>query len=227
MRSRRSQLGACLRHGRLAPWSTTTRCRCREWFARQAGLAQGLRWGRCEKASVSWAPLVFVGRCHGDDAERAVTAVGAASGIASGEAPIEVLPRLALSIVGLRRRGRMEKLSCSRDEPRAAGVGLETEVSDTDEAVRDDVEKESLDEIRCGERESLSFVAPLSIAVAEGHQILVESHQPLVPHGDPMGIPAQIPKHLRRPCHGCFAVDHPLLRRRLAYQPASKRSAHA
>ena len=98
----------------------------------------------------------------------------------------------------------MEKLACSRDETRAAAVGLETEVSDTDKAGRDDVQKESVNEIRGLERESPSCIAALSVAVAKGHDPVGESHQPLVPDGDPMGIPPQIPEHLRGPGHGCL-----------------------
>ena len=79
--------------------------------------------------------------------ERAVIAVGAASGVTPGEAAIEVLPGLAVGIVGLWGCGCMEKLARSRDEPRAAAVGLETEVPDTDKAAREHVQEESFDEV--------------------------------------------------------------------------------
>jgi len=159
---------------------------------------------------------VFVRRSHRDEAERAAVAVGAASGITSGEAAIEVLPRLAVGVVGLRRCGCMEQLSYSGDETRATAIGVETEVPDTDEAAREDVQEESLDEVWRFEGEEPPSVAVLSISIAKGHHAVFEGHQPFVPDGDAMCVSAQITKHLRRPCQGRLAVDHPLLGRRLA-----------
>ena len=148
--------------------------------------------------------------------ERAEVAVGAASRIASCEAAKEVLPGLAMGSVGLWGCGCMEELAYSCDEARATAVGLETEVPDTDEAARKDVQEESLDKVRRFEGEELPDVAALSIAIAKGHPTLLKSHQPLVPDGNAVGVPAQIPEYLRRTCQRRLAVDHPLLGRRLA-----------
>jgi hypothetical protein len=165
---------------------------------------------------LSWSSLVLVRRSHRDEAKRAAVAVRAASGIASGEAAIEVLPGLTVGVVGLWRCGCMEELSYSRDETRATAVGLKTEVPDTDEAAREDVQEESLDEVGRFEGEESSGVAALSITMAKGDPILLEGHQPFVPDGDAMGVPAQIPEHLRRPGQRRLAIDHPLLGCRLA-----------
>jgi hypothetical protein len=82
---------------------------------------------------------VLVWRSRSCEAERAAVAIWAASGIASGDAAIEVLPGLAVGVVGLRRRGCLEQLSYARDETRATSVGLKTEVPDTDESAREHV----------------------------------------------------------------------------------------
>jgi hypothetical protein len=175
----------------------------------------------------SWCSLVLVRRSHRDEAKRAAVAVGAAAGIASGEAAIEVLPRLAVGVVGLWGSGCMEQLSYSGDEARATAIGLETEVPDTDEAAREDVQEESLDEVGRFEGEEPSGVAAFSIAVAKGYPAVFEGHQSFVSDGDAMCVAAQIPEHLRRTCQGCLAVDDPLLGGGLAQQPVSKRITQA
>ena len=159
---------------------------------------------------------MFVWGKRGDGVERAEVAVRAASGIASREAPIEVLPGLTVGTVGLGRCGFMEELSYSCDEARATAVGLETEVPDTDEATGEDVQEESLDEVRPFEGEEPFGTFALSVAITKGHEALVQCDQPLVPNGDAMGIAAQIPEYLCGSRHGRLAVDHPLLGRRLA-----------
>lgn len=193
----------------------------------QTGGAQEARRIGCGKVLWSWSSLVLVRRSHSDEAKRAAVAVGAASGIAAGEAAIEILPGLAMGVVGLWRCGCMEQVSCSGDQARATAVGLETEVPDTDEAAREDVQEESLDEVRRFEGEEPAGFAALSIAIAKGHPALFEGHQPFVPDGDAMGVPAQVPEHLRRPGQRRLAIDHPLLGRRLAQQLASKRITQA
>jgi len=159
---------------------------------------------------------LFVWGRGGDGAERAQVAVRAASRIAAGEAPIEVLPGLRVGTVGLGRCGFMEELSYSCDEARATAVGLETEVPDTDEATREDVQEESLDEVRPFEGEEPFGTFALSVAITKGHEALFQCHQPLVPNGDAMGIAAQVPEYLCGSCHGRLAVDHPLPGSRLA-----------
>jgi hypothetical protein len=124
---------------------------------------------------------VFVWGKRGDGVERAEVAVRAASGIASREAPIEVLPGLTVGTVGLGRCGFMEELSYSCDEARATAVGLETEVPNTDEAAREHVQEESLDEMRRFEGKELLGTFVLSIAITKGHEALVEGHQRSLP----------------------------------------------
>jgi hypothetical protein len=110
----------------------------------------------------------------------------------------------------------VEQLSCSGNQTRATAVGLETEVSDTDEAEREHVEKESLDEVRRFDGEEPAGVALPSISIAKGHQTLFKAHQSFIPDGDAMGVPAEIPEYLRGTSQGRLAVDHPLFGRRLA-----------
>lgn len=92
-------------------------------------------------------------------------------------------------------------------------------MSDADEAAREHVLEETVDEGWRFEREELLDAAALSIAIAKGYLRVVAGHQSLIPDGDAMGIAAQVPKHLRGTRHGSLAVDHPLLGCRLSYQP--------
>jgi hypothetical protein len=142
----------------------------------QTGGAPGARWISCGTVLLSWSSLVLVRRSHSDEAKRAAVAVGAASGIAAGEAAIEVLPGLAVCVVGLWGCGCVEQVSCSGDETRATAIGLETEVPDTDEAAREDVQEESLDEVGRFEGEESSGAAALSVAIAKGHHAVFEGH---------------------------------------------------
>ena len=169
------------------------------------------------KGAWSWSSSVLTWQSGRDEAERALVAVGAARGIPAGQASIEILPGLAMSAVRLWRCGGAEQLPCSGDEACATPVGLETEVPDTDEASREDVLEESLDEGRCLDGEKSPGLVVLSIAIAKGHEAILEGDQPLVSDGDSVGVSTEISKDLGRARQRSLAVDDPLSRRRLAY----------
>ena len=82
--------------------------------------------------------MVF--RDDGKDAEQAVMAVGAAGGVTAGQTLIQILPGLAVGLVRLWWCGCVEQQACSRDQARAAAVGLKSEVADSDETSRQHVE---------------------------------------------------------------------------------------
>lgn len=144
----------------------------------------------CRTGVRSWSSAVLVWEKDGDGAERALVTVRAASGIASSQAAKQVLPGFAMGPVGLWGCGCMEQLSCSCNEAGATAIGLKPEVPDTDEAAREDMQEESLDEVRRFEGEEPPVVAALSIAKAKGHATVLNAHQAFVADGNAVGVPA-------------------------------------
>jgi hypothetical protein len=107
----------------------------------------------------------------------------------------------------------------------ATAVGLNTEMSDTDEAPWQHVEQETLDEGRRINVEDLLCVSSPSVAIAKGHTTVVKSHQTLVADGNAVSVAAKVPKHLGGAGHGCFGVDDPILGRSLLQKGTSERGA--
>jgi hypothetical protein len=129
-----------------------------------------------------------------------------------------------MGVIGLGGSGCLEELPCEGNQARATAVGLEAEMADADEATGNDMEEESLDEGSRFEGERLAGVAAFAIAIAKGHQAVLEGEQALVSHGDAVGVAAEIPEDLGGTRQGGFAVDHPLLGRCLAKKAAAERS---
>jgi len=213
--------------GVLADWlglSLEVSCIGETW--RQTGCVQVTKRSSCRAAVGSRSSFVRVRARDDDIAERSLVAVGTAGRIPSGKPAIEVLPGFA-GVVGLWSGGGVEQLPRSGDEARTTAVGLEAEVADADEARRQHMQEEALDEGRCFEGEELLDAAASSIAIAKGHPTLVEGDQPFVADRDAVGVAAQIAEHLAGPRHGRLAVDHPRLGCGLANQSMPKGGAQA
>ncbi len=86
-------------------------------------------------------------------------------------------------------------------------------MTDTVEALRQDVEQEATDELVGAERHGALAVDTVAsiILVAEGDAGLVERDEPAVRDGDAVGVARQICQHRFRPGKGRLGVDHPLL----------------
>ena len=86
---------------------------------------------------------------------------------------------------------------------------MKAEMSDADEATREHVQKETLDEGGRIEGEDLLGVAPLSIAVVKRYVTILERNQALVSDGDAVGVSAEVAQDLGGALHGCLAIDDP------------------
>lgn len=123
--------------------------------------------------------------------------------------------------------GGAQAFTSHGDEACASGVGLETEMSDADEAARQDMLQESLNEVRRGEGELLADIPASPIAVAKGYLSVAKRDDAIVADGDAMGVTTQIAQHLSRSGHGSLAVDDPLLGSGLSQQTPAHVSTHS
>jgi hypothetical protein len=108
-------------------------------------------------------------------------------------------------------------------EFRAAAVGLKTVVADADEAPRQDMKKETMDELGSVEGQEAALIATSAIAIGKRDLPVRERDQTFIANGNPVGIAAKIAKDLFGTGHGWLAVDDPFSSERLAEQPAPGR----
>jgi len=98
----------------------------------------------------------------------------------------------------------------------AESLRQETEVSDSDEALRQYMQEEPAQELRRQQRHLALFAAVSIVLPTEGDVLTIECLQPMIGDGDPMRITSQIAQDFRRPAEGWFGIDYPVL----AVQPA-------
>ena len=104
-----------------------------------------------------------------------------------------------------------EQLARLGDVVGAGAAGEQAVVADAVEALRQDVDQESADELVGGERHDLLAVATLGAIVlpSEGDAGAVAGDQPAVGDGDAVGVARQIGQHGLWPAERALGVDHP------------------
>ena len=70
----------------------------------------------------------------------------------------------------------------------AVAVGEQSEVADLDEAGRQDMEQEAADELDRIEFHDAAAVVMLGVPPAEAHLAIIETEEPSVGDGNPMGV---------------------------------------
>jgi hypothetical protein len=95
-------------------------------------------------------------------------------------------------------------------------VGLKTIVTDAHETSWKDVKKESTHEMGRIDREESAPIAVSAIAIGKGHPSGFKLSEPFVANGDPVGVAAEILKHLCGAGHGRLAIDDPFAGQSLA-----------
>ena len=90
-----------------------------------------------------------------------------------------------------------EQLAGTRDVVGAGGLGQQAVVADAVEALGQDVDEESADELVCGECHALVSVSALDSVVLplEGDAVLVECDQAAIGDGNAVGIAGEIGQH--------------------------------
>ena len=78
------------------------------------------------------------------------------------------------------------------------------------EAVRRDVQHQTLQKLHRVQCLGAEAVATLIILVAKGHVAVLQGHEPVVRDGDAMGIAGQVLEDVLRVLDGLFGIDDPL-----------------
>ena len=93
----------------------------------------------------------------------------------------------------------------------AIAVGQQAEVTDLDEARRQDVKQEAADELDRIEGHDLDAVVVFGIAPAKAHLAVHEIEKPAVGDGDAVGIAGQVLENMLGSAEGWFGIDNPFL----------------
>jgi len=106
--------------------------------------------------------------------------------------------------------GGVEMKPAEGKGPAAVAVGEQTEVTNFDEACRQDVEQKAADELDRIESHDPDAVVVPGVAPAEAHLAVVETEESSVGNSDAMGIAGQVLQHVFGSAEGRLGIDHPL-----------------
>ena len=95
------------------------------------------------------------------------------------------------------------------DALRFISCGEDTEVPNFPEALRQDVEQESANELVCVESHEFRFVAVPVVAPVEGNAVAVHALDSVVGNGDTVGVPSEIFDDFTGVAERRFVVDNP------------------
>jgi len=90
-------------------------------------------------------------------------------------------------------------------------IGEEAEVADADKGAWKQMEQEAAQELIDGQSHQSLLVAVSGISPAEGDAAAGESNEPVVGHGDTMGIGTKIAERMFRAAEWSLGVDHPVM----------------
>ncbi len=129
---------------------------------------------------------------------------------------IWLLTRICIVIASFASRiWRIEQLPRPGDVGHPAAIGKQSVVPDAVQAIRQNVDEKSADELVGSKRHGIwavtafmAFGGPIILPL-EGDAVVVGGNQTAVCAGDAVGIARQIGEHLARPGEGTFCVDHP------------------
>ena len=88
-------------------------------------------------------------------------------------------------------------------------MGKEAKVADFHKAPWEDVEKEAPDELISSKSQCFDFIIILPVPVGKGDRTIINGDDTVVGYGHPVGIAAQILKHLLRTGKRTFCVGNP------------------
>src|ERR1019366_10264855 len=92
----------------------------------------------------------------------------------------------------------------------AVAVGEQSEVTDLDEAGRQDVEQEAADELNRIELHDAAAVVVSGVPPAEVHLAVIETEKSSVGDGDAMRVAGEVLQHMLWSSERRLGVDHPL-----------------
>jgi hypothetical protein len=94
-------------------------------------------------------------------------------------------------------------------------VGEKAEVADADQALGENVDQESAEELICGDRHDL-LLAVRIVFPAKRDSIILERNQSMVGDGDAVRIASEIVQNMLGTAEGWFGIDHPVLAKELS-----------
>jgi len=108
------------------------------------------------------------------------------------------------------RRGSQRGETEGKDNA-APTIGQKALVTDTDKAVRQDVEQKAAQELRQRDGQGAFVVAVGRVPPAKGNLIMVKRDQTVVGDGDAVGVAAEILQNMFGAAKRWFAIDDPIL----------------
>ena len=104
-----------------------------------------------------------------------------------------------------------EQLVCERQQLVAEAVGEQAVVSDSHEALGQDVEEEAVQELHCIEGHDALLAAVGVIPPEEGDLLSVEGQEAMVGYGHAVGVATEIAQDMGGAAEGRLGVNEPLL----------------
>jgi hypothetical protein len=97
-----------------------------------------------------------------------------------------------------------------REEFRSTAIGQESEGTDADKALGQNMEKKTSQELLRAERHFSLLMTMRIILPAEGNLVPLESRKTVVGDGDPMGVAGKITQHMMGSAEGWLGIDDPV-----------------
>jgi hypothetical protein len=106
---------------------------------------------------------------------------------------------------------RAEQRTTTFERSTASAVGEESEVSDANQAARQNVEQEAAQELMSGNSHDLLLAAVGIVSPAEGDAIILEGHEAMVGDGNAMSVTGQVVENMFGATEGWLGVDDPVV----------------
>jgi hypothetical protein len=98
-------------------------------------------------------------------------------------------------------------------------VGEKAEVADADQALGQNVDQESAQELNRGDRHDLLLAAVRIVFPAKRDSIILERNQSMVGDGDAVRIASEIVQNMLGTAEGWLGIDDPVLAKELSEKP--------
>ena len=178
----------------------------------QTQTGAGPRSGEAIRLSCGTTGLMMAGRWTSEhlDAPHGTASTVGTEAQALGQKLKEGLVVLASPghLLDVRVLGLAESATAAHEKSCAAAVGEEAIVTDTDEALGEDVEQEAATELTEREREGPG-PATAVVLVAEAHGVVIHVKQPMVRDRDAVGVAGEIFEHAFGTVERRLGVNHP------------------
>jgi len=107
--------------------------------------------------------------------------------------------------------GCVEQSAAAFERGTSSTVGEESEVSDANQPLGQDVDEEAAQELMGGNGHNLLLAAVGVVSPAERDTIVFESHEAMVGDGDAVGVAGQVVEHMLGAAEGRLGVNDPVL----------------